>query len=268
MKKIGVFDSGLGGLTAVRALRRLLPHEDIVYFGDTGRVPYGNRSRETIRRYTAQDIAFLRSFDVKLMIAACGTVSSVASDLGEALDIPFTGVVLPAAQAAVEATRTGRIGAIGTAATIRSGAYRRYIKEMMPDALVFEKYCPLFVPLVENGFIGEDDMVVSLVVERYLEELKQKDIDTLILGCTHYPIIAPVIGRYMGDNVQLIDSGAATAQRAKTLLIENDLLADDSHEGTQSFYVSDRTEDFAATARILLGEDIAGNVSMVDIEQY
>lgn len=263
---IGVFDSGLGGLTAVRELHRLMPTENIVYFGDTGRVPYGNRSRETIRRYAEQDMRFLLSKNVKMVIAACGTVSSVAADIGAGLPIPYTGVVRPAAAAAVEATTTGRIGVIGTAATIGSGEYRRRIGELDPEAKVFEQFCPLFVPLVEGGFISEHDEVVKLVVERYLKPLKGEGVDTLILGCTHYPILAAAIGNYMGEEVRLVDAGAATAHYAQKLLEKNDLLCDGSNKGEHSFYVSDRIEGFASTAGIFLGEDISGSVMRVDID--
>lgn len=263
---IGVFDSGLGGLTAVRELHRLLPSEDIVYFGDTGRVPYGNRSRETIRRYAEQDMRFLLSKNVKMVISACGTVSSAAADIGAELPIPYTGVVIPAATAAVEATQSGRIGVIGTAATIGSGEYRRRIHERMPKAQVFEQFCPLFVPLVEEGFISEEDEVVRLIVERYLAPLKGEDIDTLILGCTHYPILAAAIGRFMGESVTLVDAGAATARHACGMLRENDLLCGEEKAGRISFYVSDRTEGFASTAGIFLGENISGSVVRVDID--
>lgn len=263
---IGVFDSGLGGLTAVRELHRLLPNESIVYFGDTGRVPYGNRSRETIRRYAEQDMKFLLSERVKLVIAACGTVSSTASDIGEALPVPYTGVVRPAAQAAAAATVNGKIGVIGTAATICSGEYRRLLNELASKAQVFEQPCPLFVPLVENGFISPDDQITTLTVERYLKPIREAGVDTLILGCTHYPIIAPVIARYMGDGVRLIDVGAQTAHRAAQLLEQNSLLSDSTEAGECRFFVSDRTEDFSAVAGIFLGTDISGTVVRVDID--
>jgi len=263
---IGVFDSGLGGLTAVRELHRLLPDENIVYFGDTGRVPYGNRSRETIRRYAEQDMRFLLSKDVKMIIAACGTVSSAAADIGAELPIPYTGVVRPAAAAAVEATHNGRIGVIGTAATIGSGEYRRRIGELMPGAQVVEQFCPLFVPLVENGFTDADDDVVRLVVERYLRPIKGEDVDTLILGCTHYPMLAEAIGRYMGDSVVLVDSGAATARYACELLTKHDLRCEPREQCRHRFYVSDRTEGFSSIAGIFLGEDISGDVVRVDID--
>ncbi|MBQ9993474.1 MAG: glutamate racemase [Clostridia bacterium] len=261
---IGVFDSGLGGLTAVKELHRLLPDENIVYFGDTGRVPYGNRSRDTIRRYAEQDMKFLLSQGVKMVIAACGTVSSVAADIGAALPVPYTGVVRPAAKAAVSATKSGRIGVIGTSATISSGTYRRFIGELAPDAQIFEQDCPLFVPLVENGFVGTQEEIVRLVVEHYLAPLKECDIDTLILGCTHYPILSEAIGRFM-PQAKLIDVGAATARYAAEILRENDMLCE-GVGGGHKFYVSDRTEGFSHLAGIFLGEDIDGDVVRVDID--
>lgn len=263
---IGVFDSGLGGLTTVRELHRLLPGESIVYFGDTGRVPYGNRSRDTIRKYAMQDMKFLLSKRVKMIITACGTVSSVAADIGSALHVPYTGVLVPASRAAVGATRNRRIGVIATAATIGSGAYREIISGLMPDAVLTERHCPLFVPLVEDGFISEDDPITRLTVERYLAEVKQAGVDTLILGCTHYPIIAPAIARFMGPDVVLIDAGASTARYAAELLSERGLLCSSDSTGQTSFYVSDRTEGFSEVASIFLGEDITGDVMRVDID--
>ncbi|MFR1434155.1 MAG: glutamate racemase [Acutalibacteraceae bacterium] len=185
-RPIGIFDSGLGGLTAVRQLLRLLPGEDIVYFGDTGRVPYGNRSRETIARYARQDCRFLLENDVKLLIAACGTVSSAAADILEEMPVPAFGVVEPAAKAAVEATHSGRIGVIGTSATVRSGAFQRCITDLRQDVQVIMQACPLFVPLVENGWIDREDPVARGMAERYLQPLREQRIDTLILGCTHF----------------------------------------------------------------------------------
>ena len=252
-RPIGVFDSGLGGLTAVRQLTAGMPNETIVYFGDTGRVPYGSRSRDTIRRYARQDAAFLLSQNVKMVIAACGTVSSVAADLGETLPVPFLGVLDPTARAAAAATRSGKIGVIGTTATIRSGSYRRALAVLDPTLRVFDTDCPLFVPLVENGFLAEDDPIPRLTAERYLAPLIEAGVDTLILGCTHYPLLEPVIRRVMGENVALIDSGRETALACREFLLENDLAASQEQQGSRRFYVSDRTEGFAGIATLLLG---------------
>ena len=185
-RPIGVFDSGLGGLTAVRELRRLLPGEDIIYFGDTGRVPYGSRSREILVRYARQDVAFLRTFDLKAIVVACGTVSTTALEvLVRENDIPVWGVVEPAAQAAAQATRNGRVGLIGTQATIRSGAYERQIAQENPAIQVLTGACPLFVPLVENGRFRPGDIVAETVAAEYLAPMREAGVDTLVLGCTH-----------------------------------------------------------------------------------
>lgn len=267
-RPIGVFDSGLGGLTAVKEILEIMPHENIVYFGDTGRVPYGSRSRETILRYGKQDAAFLKSMDVKMVIAACGTVSSVAGDLGKGFGIPYTGVVRPTAAAAVRATGNGKIGVIGTTATIRSGSYRGAIAELDPNIAVFDRDCPLFVPLVENGFIADDEIVTRLVAERYLAPLREAGVDTLILGCTHYPIIRNIISQVMGGHVTLIDSGRETALACRETLKTQNLLCERAQEGECSFFVSDRPEGFARIAEIFLGRSIKRDVSHVEIELY
>lgn len=217
-KPIGVFDSGLGGLTAVKELLHVLPHEDIVYFGDTGRVPYGNRSRETIIKYAEQDAGFLLSKGVKLLIAACGTVSSVASELGGRFRVPFTGVVAPTAAAAAAATKNGNIGVIGTTATIRSGSYKRALQKLSANIRVFQQDCPLFVPLVENNFLSPEDPVVTTIAARYLSWLKENGVDTIILGCTHYPMLKAAISKVMDNRVTLVDSGRETALYAARLL--------------------------------------------------
>lgn len=265
---IGVFDSGLGGLTAVKELHQILPGENIVYFGDTGRVPYGNRSSETIMRYAMQDANFLLSKNVKMVIAACGTVSSVAKDLGEKLNVPFTGVVLPTANAAVKATKNGRIGVIGTTATISSNSYKSAIEKISPEIKVFQQDCPLFVPLVENGFLSKDDIVVYTIVERYLKTLKDNEIDTLILGCTHYPILKEVISAVMGEKVVLIDSGKETALYSAKLLDEHKLLNKEDIKGKCEFFVSDRVEGFSNIANLFLGSNIDRDVQRINIEHY
>lgn len=195
-RPIGVFDSGLGGLTAMRELIRTLPNESILYFGDTGRVPYGSRGREIIRKYAKQDMNFLIRHDVKAVLAACGTVSSVARDIGDALPVPYFDVLRPTARAAVEQTKNGKIGIIGTAATIASGSYRKEIERLAPKTEVFEQACPLFVPLVENAFVSPDDPIPRLTAERYLTPIREAGVDTLILGCTHYPIISETPPRH------------------------------------------------------------------------
>ncbi len=257
---IGIFDSGLGGLTAVKELVKVLPNENIVYFGDTARVPYGSRSKRTIVRYAEQDATFLLSKGVKMIIAACGTVSSVATDLKNTLPVPFTGVVEPTAQAAVNATRNGTIGVIGTSATVNSCSYQKAILAKNKHLKVFQQDCPLFVSLVENSFIAEEDPIVQLVVERYLRVLKDQHIDTLILGCTHFPIIAKAIRNYLGSEVTLIDSGRETALYAAEVLRQQNLLRKDSSPGRCIYYVSDTVDDFKRTAQIFLGQSVMKDV--------
>ncbi len=262
---IGIFDSGLGGLTAVKELVRVLPHENIIYFGDTARVPYGSRSKSTIIRYARQDADFLLSRGVKMIIAACGTVSSVATGLKDELPVPFTGVVVPTAEAAVRSTKNGRIGVIGTSATVNSGSYRQEILLRDSKIRVFQQDCPLFVSLVENGFISEKDDIVKLVVQRYLEKLKADGIDTLILGCTHFPIIARAISDYLGDGVTLINSGKETALYAAQLLKDRHLLTPCQSDGECRYFVSDTVEEFRRTAEIFLGRDVSTDVSHITL---
>lgn len=268
-KAIGVFDSGLGGLTAVKQLINVLPNENIIYFGDTGRVPYGTRSRETIIKYAEQDARFLLSNDVKMLIAACGTVSSVVPDLGARLNTPYTGVVRPTAAAAVKRSQNKIIGVIGTSATINSHSYKKEISRLEPDAAVLEADCPLFVPLVENGFISAEDEVVRLVVARYLAPLMEAGADTVILGCTHYPILKEAISRFVGEGVALIDSGKETAVYAAALLKECGLLNTDSgSDGKRQFFVSDTPNSFESVAGLFLGENMRHCVTQIDIETY
>lgn len=267
-KSIGVFDSGLGGLTAVKQLLKVLPNENIVYFGDTGRVPYGNRSNSTINRYALQDANFLLKHNVKMVIAACGTVSSVAGDLHNKIGVPYTGVVNPTVYTAVRTTKNKRVGVIGTSATISSHSYKRRLQEEDPSIKVFEQDCPLFVPLVENGFIDKSDPIVSLTVERYLSDLKKNNVDTLILGCTHYPILRDVIQHIMGDGVSLIDSGMETAYYAKKVLKRENLLSSDNKIGSCQFFVSDTPDNFEKVAEIFLGRNMEHSAKQINIEEY
>lgn len=262
-KAIGIFDSGLGGLTSVKELTKILPNENIVYFGDTLRVPYGNRSNETILKYAIEDVNFLLSQNVKMIIAACGTVSSVATDLDKTVKIPFTGVVIPTSKAAFSATKNKKIGVIGTSATIKTGSYKNELKKFDSKMEVFEKDCPLFVPLVENGLI--DDPITTLTVERYLLPLKNKGIDTLILGCTHYPIIRSTIERVIGKGINIVDSGKETANFVAKKLKELNLLNDSDKKGMYSFFVSDSVELFSKTANLFLGENLNGLVKQINI---
>ncbi len=254
-RAIGVFDSGLGGLTVVKELIKELPDEDIVYFGDTGRVPYGTRSVETIRKYTLQDEKFLLQNDVKLIVAACGTVSSVAADTALELPVPFFEVVSHASVSAVKATKNGKIGVIGTNATVKSEQHKKHILNIKPDAKVLTVSCPLFVPLVEEGWYSADDVVVTETVARYLRPIFDFGADTLILGCTHYPVLSDAIRKVMGDKVTLINAGTSTAIAVKDYLIQNNLQTDNK-VGKHSFFVSDKPDSFRNQASVLLGEDI------------
>lgn len=268
-RPIGVFDSGLGGLTAVKKLKEVLPGEDIVYFGDTGRVPYGGRSQETIIRYTQQDISFLLSLDIKAIIVACGTATTNALDyVKNSCPVPIYGVADPAAKKAVETTKNKKVGLIGTEASIRSGAYERLIKGYDSEVAVFGAGCPLIVPMVENGRIGRDDDVLYEVVREYLMPLKDKGVDTLIMGCTHYPIISGVIGDIMGDKVTLIDPGAETAKIMKEELSIRNLLNDPNRHALSAYYVSDVVYSFTKTASLFLGENVEDITIRVDIENY
>lgn len=265
---IGVFDSGLGGLTCLKELNKLIPNENVIYFGDTARLPYGSRSREAVTEYAKQDIAFIKSHNVKLIIAACGTVSSVlGSGVTRVGDVPFTGVLLPAAQTACGRTRNGRIGVIGTEATIKSGAYGKAIRGIRPDVSIVGSACPLFVPLVENGFTGRDNTVTRLVIEQYLAPIKRENVDVLILGCTHYPIIRDAISDYMGDGVELISSGEEAAKSAYNMLTANDMLAEREENGVNTYYTSDSAELFEENAHAFLQEGLKGEVHKVSVDE-
>ena len=268
-RPIGVFASGLGGLTAVRELARLMPEEDLIYFGDTGRVPYGGRSRDTITTYARQDVRFLRSFDPKAIVIACGTVSTTALDvLRRENDIPVFGVVGPAVRAAARQAKSGPVGLIGTRATIRSGAYERALAKLRPELQVRAEACPLFVPLVENGRFRPGDPVIETVAAEYLTPMKEAGVDTLILGCTHYPLLREVIGAYMGSQVALVDVGAQCAHWVAQRLDREGLRTDRAEAGSHRYFVSDSTEDFADLASIFLGEDVSGHVEKIDITLY
>ncbi len=264
-RPIGVFDSGLGGLSVIKELNRVLPNENIVYFGDTGRVPYGTKSAETVCRYAAQDERFLLSHDVKMIIAACGTVSSVAGDVAKDLTVPYIEVVTPAANAAVEATRNGKIGVLGTSATINSNSYKTQMLSINPSLQIIQTACPLFVQLVEVGWIDRHDEVTVKTAERYLKDMKQNGVDTVILGCTHFPAIKDIIGDVLGPHVVLINSGEQAALKAAEVLKKNDALGG---TGERKFFVSDRALSFAEIAGTLLGSQIEEEVLQINIEGY
>lgn len=267
-RPIGVFDSGSGGLTAVREIRSILPSENIIYFGDTSRVPYGGRSPEILLHYARQDVHFLRSFDVKALLVACGTVSTNALPvLAAESDIPILGVVEPACAAAAAATRNKKVGLIATSASVRSGAYERTLAAMDSTITVYAGACPLFVPLVENGYFGADNAVTRLVARDYLKDIRAAGVDTLILGCTHYPLIAPIIADLMGPEVALIDPGRETALAARDALASAGLLRE-GRAGTARYYVSDTTESFAQLSDWFLGEYAGGPVTRISVDGY
>ena len=266
-RSIGVFDSGLGGLTAVKEIMKLFPNESIVYFGDTSRVPYGTRSKETILKYTRSDIRFLLSCGVKMIVIACGTASSAAlPHIKEDFNVPIYGVVDAGVYAAERETKNKKIGIIGTPATIKSGAYTRYIKKYDPAIDTFERACPLFVPLVENGHF--DTKVTELIVDEYLRDIRAAGVDTLILGCTHYPMLAKAISRYMGDGVKLISPGQEVARFLKKKINEDNRHSDIPDEDRYSFFVSDSVESFEQLGGKFLEQEINGHVKRIDIESY
>ncbi len=263
---IGVFDSGLGGLTAIRTLTEILPDEKIIYFGDTGRVPYGTRTKETVIKYALQDMRFLMTHKIDAVLIACGTVSSTAIEcIRENFDIPVFGVVEPSAKEALKCTKNGIIGAIGTGVTIAHGAYEKAIAAINPAAKVVSTACPLFVPLVENGFTENDNEVTRLVAEKYLADIKASGADTLILGCTHFPIISDIIADVL-PGVTLINSGEAAAYAMKEELSRRGLLTGEG--GGCDFYVSEASGNFARLAGMFLGRSVSGNVNAIDIERY
>ena len=266
---IGVFDSGVGGLTVAREIMRQIPQERIVYFGDTARVPYGSKSPNTIIRYSRQIIRFLRTKEVKAIVVACNTASAFALEtIRPELDIPIIGVVKPGAKVAAHTTQNGKIGVIGTEGTIRSEIYTHTIHSENPKTQVIGKACPLFVPLVEEGWIK--DPVTVTVANRYLEPFKESGIDTLILGCTHYPLLRSTVGEVMGESVNLVNPAYETAIELRQMLKENGIMNDGEHrecEPKYQFYVSDAAEKFMEFANSILPYDIQ-STQVIPIEEY
>jgi len=266
-RPIGIFDSGLGGLTMVKKLTTLLPGENIVYLGDTGRVPYGSRSQDTIIKYAHQDAAFLTGYDIKAMVIACNTVCSVAyNDLLRDYGIPVYEVVSAPAIKASEQTKSGVIGVIGTAATIRSRAYEAALKNINSNFDIHSVACALFVPLVEEGWIDPADEAAQRVAERYLDCLRKSGVDTLILGCTHYPLLREVIAKVMGSEVTLVDSGAETAKYVAKDLGKRDMLNGSKTGGSIRYFVTDSIEGFSNVASKYLESDVQGLVEQVTLE--
>lgn len=266
---IGVFDSGVGGLTVAREIMRQIPNEKIIYFGDTARVPYGSKSQDTVTRFSGQIVRFLRSFQVKTIVVACNTASAYALDaLEKDIDIPILGVVKPGAKVAAEVTKNGRIGVIATEATIGSQMYPKYIKQLNENVTIYGKACPLFVPLVEEGLW--EDPVTDEIARRYLTELIDIDIDTLILGCTHYPLIRSTLGRIVGDKVTLVNPAYETAKELKEMLGRLDMLNDEAPalgSNRYQFYVSDKAEKFVRFANSIIKYGIL-SAKTINIEDY
>lgn len=265
---IGVFDSGVGGLTVAREIMRNLPKEDIVYFGDTARVPYGSKSKDNIIRYSRQIIHFLQTKGVKAIVIACNTASALALDtVKDEFDIPIIGVVEPGARAALAVTENKKIGVIGTEATVRSSMYEKIMEGINPEVSVIAKACPLFVPLVEEGF--KKHKVTDEIIDYYLADLKKSDIDALILGCTHYPLLRSKIREYVGEKITLVNPAYETAMDLKRILQEMDMENPDieGDHGSYSFYVSDAADKFKQFANSILPYDIE-TTKQINIEEY
>lgn len=263
---IGVFDSGVGGLTVVKEIMRQLPGESMVYFGDTARVPYGSKSKKTVLKYSRQIVKFLQTKEVKAIVVACNTASALAlPEIKQEIDIPIIGVVEPGAKMAAESTKTNNIGIIGTESTIKSGIYSKFLRNINPDITVVARACPLFVPLVEEGLL--EDRITDDVIGRYLHELKEYGIDSLILGCTHYPLIRNAISRYMGPEVNLINPAYETAKSLKVMLTEQKLLNQSGEQAHYEYYVSDGVDKFRTFAAQVLPCDVEQTM-VIDIESY
>jgi glutamate racemase len=263
---IGVFDSGIGGLTVVKQLLYYLPNEDIVYFGDTARVPYGTKSEKLIRQYALEDAAFLEQFAIKALVVACNSVSAVAVDLLQATrTVPVLGVIDPGVETAVQSTTKNKIGVIGTTATINSNAYHKKIIKLNPEIQVRSQPCPLLVSLVEEGWIT--DQITRLTIEKYLQPLLEGGVDTIILGCTHYPVLKEMIQQVAGENIILIDSGKETARKVREMLINLKLERRDSRPSSVQFYVSDIPFKFDEIGTRFLGRPVV-NTQRIEFEKF
>ena len=250
---IGIFDSGVGGLTVLKQLRRRLPSEHMLYLGDTARLPYGTKSRETVVKYSLQNARFLVQKGIKCLVVACNTASSLAlRELKEAIPVPVVGVIQPGAETAARSTRNRRIGVIGTLATVRSGVYQQTICEYEKDVDIISVPCPLFVPLVEEGWI--QDTITAQIAGRYLKPLKDAGVDVVVLGCTHYPLLKGVIRQIMGDDIFLVDSAEEIARQVEILLVDSELNARTScGPGDLRIFMSDRSEHFVKIGERFLG---------------
>ncbi len=260
---IGIFDSGIGGLTVVREILRELPNENIIYLGDTARVPYGTKSSKTVIAYSQSNSSFLVSKEIKLLVVACNTASAVAlPSLRWDFEIPIIGVIEPGARKAVRTTQARKVGVIGTPSTIKSNAYKKAIESIAPEIKVYSKACPLFVPIAEEGWT--DGEIAQLTANNYLETFKESGIDVLILGCTHYPLLKPIIQKVMGDDVTLVDSAEETALEIMRVLEENAISNKNSSPPQIEFYLTDVSETFISIAARFLGKEIQ-QVEQIDL---
>jgi glutamate racemase len=263
-KAIGIFDSGVGGLTVLKEIIKSLPQEDTLYLGDTARVPYGTKSPETVTRYAHEITSFLVKRDIKLLVAACNTASAVSLDsLNKRFELPIVGVIEPGARRAASVTKSGKVGVIGTEGTIRSSAYTKAIKRINPDIEVITKHCPLFVPLAEEGWVENE--VTRLTADIYLRELRDQGVDTLVLGCTHYPILKGIISETMGPDVKLVDSAEETARTVAEILGCDKLVRPSSEKGNHHFFVTDVPAGFIRVGKRFLGDRL-GDVHQVNLE--
>lgn len=261
---IGVFDSGIGGLTVLKAITELMPNENIIYFGDTANLPYGTKSKSQIERFAMNDVAFLMEHDIKALVIACNTADAAASDkLRENFDIPIYGVIEPASKKASEISKK-HIGVFATSATVKSESYQKKISKYRSDAVIEACACPLLVPLVENGRYEKDDEVVKLILEEYLSTLSE-DVDTLVLGCTHYPLLQEAI-ESLRPNMNVISSSLASAEALKNSLEEKYLLSS-VNKGERKYFVSDDAEHFKENAKIFFGEDLRDEVTLVNLSE-
>jgi glutamate racemase len=265
-RPIGVFDSGIGGLTVVSALRALLPNESIFYLGDTARVPYGGKSEATVQRYSLEIAAMLLEENAKTVVVACNTASALAlPQLQKTLPVPVTGVILPGARAAIAKTRTGHVGVIGTRATIKSGAYERALRTLSPEVRVTARACPLLVPLIEEGWLQSE--ITDEIIMQYLTPLMEEGIDTLVLGCTHYPLLRDAIARLLGDGVTLVDSAENCASAVRELLLHENLCAPEANGGNLQVALTDPPDSFLRVAREALQLDV-GEVQLRDVTMH
>lgn len=262
-RPIGVFDSGIGGLTALKAIQDIMPHENVVYFGDTGRMPYGDKTKETIISYTYEIAEFLKSFGVKAILAACGTVSSYLPCVNEEI----FGVVKPACAAAVKTSKNKKIGILATSAAIKSESYLNELKKICDDAEYFSKACPLLAPMVEHGNINFENEFLRETLHEYISPLEKEGVDTLILGCTHYPILLPVIEKMFENKFNLIDPGKESAKMLKKYLESNEMSANENQNGFKKFFVSGDETEFAKSAKLFLETDILENIKKRDLNK-